>query len=139
MNRIARAWAQVLAAATPRLPALQAVPLYMDAAAYRAPRNYAFCVGDRHPEIHIAPEAADLDEDTLLGILWHEAMHAAQQLYRLIDERTGRRWKGSGDSEQRTDDLAHRLFGVRIEYDPTTWLQCLDCPAGVWPRPKGLR
>lgn len=142
---LAAIWTSIVRRVAPDFPEIRTVPLILDESARVPPRNWAFCTTGARPEVHIAPSAADeLPRDTLLGILWHEAMHALDGLYRFkLDD--GNLERMEPNAEHRADLLAQVLFGVEIRYDPRTWLQCVRCHQACRrgdrpePRPAGLR
>lgn len=106
-----------------------------------AGRHYAYC--EQHPDdslsITVAPDAAALTHKHILGLMFHELGHAIDFRYS-SDELTRR--IGSGiprERERRADEIARRVFGHVIEYDPSIGnVQCVAC-YGVSPRPRGLR
>ncbi len=105
--------------------------LIIDKSAYGFPRNYAFCIPDEHA-IHIAPQAEDLPDDHLKGILFHECGHLLTMQYDLDMELPE-------DLEEQADFAIFRLFGIQIHYDPKkALLQCIR-DTGISHRPRGLR
>jgi len=104
-------------------------------------RHYAYCEQkpDRSLHITFAPDAAELSKKHIIGLMYHELGHAVDFEYpgRHLTYRLG-----SGiprERERRADEIARRVFGVDIQYDPRIgYVQCVRCD-GVSPRPRGLK
>jgi len=104
-------------------------------------RHYAYCEQHRDHSLSItfAPDAADLTERHIVGLMMHELGHAIDFRYPAAE--LARRI-GAGlprERERRADEIANRTFGVEIQYDERIgYVQCIRCD-GVSPRPRGLR
>lgn len=106
-----------------------------------AGRHFAYC--QQHPNgslsITFAPRAAALPDEHRQGLMFHELGHAID--FRYPGGELTRRI-GSGipsESERRADEIARRVFGHTIQYDPSIGhVQCVACD-GVSPRPRGLK
>lgn len=107
-----------------------------DPEAHDGGRHYAYCRNDM--TIAFAPEASDLSEDHLRGLMSHEFGHLLEYRYGVsaLERTLGKLPK---DIEERADAIAYKVFGDKIRYDKSIGLvQCLKC-RGEYPRPQGLR
>ena len=111
--------------------------LHSDAKAHDADRHFAYCkhVGSKI-SISFAPEAEDLPEHNVMGLMAHEFGHAIDFRYgkAALEKRLGSLPR---DVEERADAIANKVFGITIRYDKHL-VQCVSCK-GTTPRPKGLR
>lgn len=142
------------------LDRLHAVKLVVTREAYAAPRNYARCREDGRL-IELAPQAADVEHETLVAILSHEMGHAADFAYPgcwvlLGDSPSERRavWIGERDDkparryrrlwhernkdqiEWSADAIAEKVTGLKVRYCGDCMLQCFT---GSAVRPAALR
>lgn len=86
-----------------------------------APRDLAWYEGGR---VFILARALRLSGAKCRALLAHELGHAADR----------RRWQDG--SEQRADDIAARVLGRLIRYDPRDFVQTFG--PGLYPRPPHL-
>jgi len=120
-----------------------------------SPRHFAGCRDDGLL-IKVAPDAADLDLETLVAILCHELGHAADFLYpgRWLGQRGERAawlpegtkhmgrlrrdWaeRSSDQVEWDADSIAFAITGKQVEYCGPCMIQCFG---GGESRPAGLR
>ncbi len=140
-SRLSRVHRKLLGEAQRALPDLGRVGFEIRADAGDGGRHYAYCQQSRDGSIKIAfsPNALALSDAHLLGLMAHELGHAIdfryppQRLTQQIGDSIPR------ERERRADEIARRVFGHVIEYDPRIgYVQCVACD-GVAPRPKGLR
>lgn len=140
-SKLHAAHRKYLRAAKKRLPDLAPVAFSVRDDAGDGGRHYAYC--QQHPDgatsIAFSPNAFSLPDAHVQGLMAHEFGHAidfqfpAAEIARRLGEGIPR------ERERRADEIAARVFGHDIEYDPRIGhVQCIDC-GGVTPRPKGLR
>ncbi len=121
-SRTFRTLRNVAAARFPRAAAVRF--RYGKADEFPRKRNYAYCIdAPSGPVIVLAPKARRASEERVLGVLAHEFGHALAFL------------AGAEHTERDADDLAERVFGLRINYD-TDDVQTVG--EGVRPRPLRL-
>lgn len=143
-----------------KLQKLERLAMWVDERVRDSPRHFAGCRDDGSV-ILVAPQLAELPEDTVLAILCHEAGHAADFSYpaawELVSRDEPARWMGEikpgkldrqsrkrlrawhdrtqDQVEWTADAICHAVLGKRIGYCGPCYLQCFDGP----PRPDGLR
>lgn len=139
------------------LARLRKVKLTIDPTVHDSPRHYARCREDGL-EIQLAPEAEELEIETLVPLISHEMGHACDFQYPAmwIGERGAQaRWIGAQDNKQgrklqrlwserspdvvewTADSIAHCVIGKAVRYCGPDKVQCWS-PSGV-ERPAGLR
>lgn len=140
-----------------KLSRLRRVKLVIHPDVHDSPRHFARCREDGL-EIQVAPEAEELDIETLVPLLAHELGHACDFQYPAmwIGERNApARWIGAQDNkagrklsrlwherspdvvEWTADSIAHRITGRPLQYCGPELVQCWS--AGGVERPEGLR
>lgn len=144
---------------------LSKTEFFVDQAVRTSDRHFAACREDGRL-IVLAPQAVDLDLDTLVAILAHEFGHAADFAYpgdwmllhpgeeeqhviwvRGLDDPRANRWRsslwrerGRDEIEMTADAIAEAVTGQRIMYCGGCTLQCFHGPEVKHTRrPEGLR
>lgn len=118
-----------------KFPDFGLLELHSDVKAHDGGRHFAYCKDGDPLAIAFAPEAEDLPETNVLGLMAHEFGHAIDFRYGK-DELQKQLGKLPQDIEKRADAIANAIFNITIKYDQNL-VQCISCK-GV-PRPKGLR
>ena len=119
-------------------PRVAEISLHTDwSASEGGARQFAYCEQRaRSVRIVVAPDIEELGSDHLEAILQHEISHGVSFLY---SEEEIRDVLGSGipkTPERSADEIAYRIWGVRIKYHGSLCLQSLA--QGVSPRPGRL-
>ena len=140
-ERIYAAHRKCMRQAQAALPDLDPVAFAMRADAGDGGRHYAYC--QQHPDgstsIAFSPNSFPLPDAHIDGLMAHEFGHAID--FQFSAAEIARRLGGGipRERERRADEIASRVFGHAIEYDPAIGhVQCINC-GGVTPRPRGLR
>jgi hypothetical protein len=103
-------------------------------------RHFAYTVEEEGVVVvAMSPGTADLDAETVDGLVLHELGHAVDLFYKrsAMEEAFGESL--STDPEQRADEIAESLFDETIQYERPDFVQCVGDSCRGGRRPKGLR